>query len=93
VAMAVGDVVNGFATATTFVDFRPAVGVEVCIMSVLGQEGDVEVGLYNGVTYGQQNVADNSSRKFIERFMINNTNYLRIYSNGQTGSYTGIQIK
>lgn len=92
--MAVGDVVNGFATATTFVDFRPAVGVEVCIMSVLGQEGDVEVGLYNGVTYGQQNVNSSSGNTiFCERFMINNTNYLRIYSNGQTGSYTGIQIK
>jgi hypothetical protein len=92
--MAVGDVVNGFATATTFVDFRPAVGVEVCIMSVLGQEGDVEVGLYNGATYGQQNVNSSSGNTiFCERFMINNTNYLRIYSNGQTGSYTGIQIK
>jgi len=92
--MAVGDVVNGFAASTTFVDFQPAANVEVAILSVLGQEGDVEVGLYNGVTYGQQNINSSSGNTiFCERFMINNTNYLRMYSSGQNGSFTGIQIK
>ncbi len=91
--MAAGDVVSGFVASSTFVDFQPAAGVEVAIMSALGQEGDVEVGLYDGVTYGQQNVASTTSSKFCERFMINNTNYLRMYSSGQTGSFTGIQIK
>lgn len=92
--MAVGDVINGLAAATTFVNFQPAAGVEVAITSITGQEGDVELGLYNGVSYGQTNLQkDPAMTLFIQRFMINNTNYLRMYSNGQIGSFTGIQIK
>ena len=92
--MAVGDVINGIVLASTFTNFQPAAGVEVAITSVLGRLGDVDIGLYDGATYGRQNINTATIQTlFVERIMINNTNYFRMYSNGQDGSYSGIQIK
>jgi len=91
--MVAGDVVNGFAASATYVTFQPAATVEVVILSVLGRDGDLEFYLYDGVTAGGQNINAVSAVYYMKRFCINNTNYLRMYSNGTIGSYTGIQIK
>jgi hypothetical protein len=96
--MAVGDVISGiFTTIGVQHDFQPSAGTEIIITAVLGSNGNLmNVGLYDGVTASTSYIQYNTyfAQNANVKIGINNTNYLRVFSNGGTPpSYTGIQIK
>jgi hypothetical protein len=97
--MAVGEVVNGiFTSIGVYHDFQPAATVQVIITSLHGAfSGTLNAGLYDGTTHSGVNVSYTTywtAAPCNVKIGINNTNYLRIYTNsGSPPSYSGIQIK
>jgi hypothetical protein len=88
--MAVGDVVNGTAAANTQITFQPAASVEVIILSCFVKSGTTYI------TDGVNNSAWDSgaNTQTLTKIAINNTVYLIVgAATGQSGAYTGIQIK
>ena len=92
--MAVGDVVSGISADNTIVTFQPAVGVEVCITSVLtDQIASPSPQLYIVIICGSPTIQHTNDYNI--KFFINNTNYLYIgaLGAGYFSAYTGIQTK
>lgn len=94
--MAVGDVVNGI-NAGTSITFQPAVGVEYCITSICGGNGNYA---YIKMTDGTNTATTRASFTTYWAFnsanikvMINNTNYCEIASGGGAVAFSGIQTK
>lgn len=99
--IAVGEVINYCADIAdaVSVDFRPASGVECCILSCSSEQNDCEMAMTQGtiqaIFWYRLSVTNNWNING-NKFFINNTNYLRISNfSGYTGalSYSGIQIK
>lgn len=91
--MAAGDIVSGLATGGGTLNFTPAAGVEIMLLSV-ASHSYVRFGLYNGAIFGGcQGTASNGGWEMANvKIGITNTNYLQIYSDTDR-SYSGIQIK
>jgi hypothetical protein len=92
--MAVGDIVIAVhdVTAGTPIYFQPAVGVEIMISFMEGEQADSRMGAYNG-SINVNTIA--GSAIFNGKCFINNTTYLRLGSAAGicTMAYSGIQIK
>ncbi len=85
--MAAGDVVNEInAAATTWINFQPAVSVEICVTSVYDTNRMTD-GVILTANYG--NAATNLNTKI----MLTNSIYFQYYGNVDGAGFNGIQIK
>ena len=89
--MAVGDVVVGVSTATSWRQYQPAAGVEIILTQVVAEGSTIHIGLTDGTNYGYNASPPNNSQP-MTKLAINNTIYLQMYS-ANTGAWSGIQIK
>jgi hypothetical protein len=89
--MAVGDVVVGVSTATSWRQYQPAAGVEIILTQMYSNGAGIHMGLTDGTNYAY---ADNPPSNFplMLKLAINNTIYLQLYSAGNA-AWSGIQIK
>jgi|TARA_R110000823_G_scaffold252303_2_gene374938 hypothetical protein len=92
--MAVGDVVSQIAATGVVLSFQPAVGVEICVTTA--QNAAAWTAITDGTSianYWHGSHAEGGGRVGNVKIMINNSIYLYIFSSGEPGGFTGIQIK
>ncbi len=93
--MAVGDIISDATIKNSYVNFQPAAGVEVILTSVFGNSDGV-VSIQNGVLTGYSQFvtgSKNFNSGFNVKIGVTNSVFVGIYSTGDDGGYTGIQIK
>jgi hypothetical protein len=93
--MAVGDIISDATTANSYVNFQPAAGVEAIITSVIGNSDGI-IGINNGAITGYSQFVTGSkvyNSGFNTKIGVTNSVYISIYSSGDNGGYTAIQIK
>tara|TARA_R110000824_G_scaffold165482_1_gene342079 strand:- start:12 stop:311 length:300 start_codon:yes stop_codon:yes gene_type:complete len=99
--MVAGDIVNYCADQASGAayDFQPAATVQVCIFSCSSETNDATMGLTDGTvqtTFWNKLMPTNSWQLNGTKFLIDNTNYLRITNTNaatQALGFSGIQIK
>ena len=93
--MAVGDIVSDATIKNVYVNFQPAAGVEVIILSCHGNSDGI-VAIKNGTLTGYSQFvtgSKNYNSGFNTKIGVTNSVFFAIYSTGDDGGYTGIQIK
>lgn len=93
--MAVGDIISDATTANSYVNLQPAAGVEVIIVSCHGNSDGI-VGINNGAITGYSQFvtgSKNFNSGFNTKIGVTNSVFFGLYSSGDNGGYTGIQIK
>ena len=94
--MASGDVVSDIGAVNTTLAFQPAAGVEV-LLSAFGVQGDwsfITDGVLSATIAIGANTINTANDGINTKIFLNNSHYLSIGAKaGQSGWYTGIQIK
>jgi hypothetical protein len=90
--MAVGDFINDIGLLTTTLEFRPAAGVTVVILSVLAQSNN-NPRMSNGTNVAYPGAASDGEIKNI-KVSVNNTNWLYIEAaSGGYNAYSGVVVQ